>query len=382
MHHIQILIQKHIMNLKKLSEQLKLNIVEDSDISMLNLDGFDFSGSTLKNVTFTVDGQQDRCFKNINFKGTLLENVSFENATLDNCNFDASNLSKISFKNCKMIACRFRNSTILWSDFRYSEINQVTLEGAIIDYCDFYRAFFIGVGIFRKSLISNSSLYYTYFDEGSTIRKENLAGGRILQQNKNNYNKFLIDWNKYGTGERKNNQQNSISDWNPKNSLNVRFADAEDIYKNLNGLWVSKGFLGDSNWAYVQGKRMERHRMIAELLYEKITFFRKLKKVVAIIVNLFLDLLFGYGESISKMIFTYILVVFSFAYVFYASYEVTTPTYVNAMEISFKNMVAMTSEEVKSISPFIDFLNVVQTTMGILLTGIFGFILGNKIRNQ
>ena len=30
----------------------------------------------------------------------------------------------------------------------------------------------------------------------------------------------------------------------------------------------------------------------------------------------------------------------------------------------------------------VDMLNVVQTTIGILLTGIFGFILGNKIRNQ
>lgn len=370
------------MVLEELSERIKLKIVEDCDVSMLNLDGVDFSGCMLKNVVFASDSQQDRCLKNINFKDTQLENVVFENASLENCNFDASNLSKVSFKNCKMTACRFRNATIEWSDFRYSEISQVTIESARINYCDFYRAFFVGVGIFRKSRISNSSLYYTYFDEGSTLRKENIANDRILQQNKTDYRKFLIDWNEYGTGERKNNQQNSISDWNPEKTLNARFADAEDIYKNLNGLWMSKGFLGDANWAYVQGKRMERNRMIAEVLYEKINFFRKLKKVVAVGMNLFLDLLFGYGESISKMILTYIFVVFSFAYIFYASYEISIPNYLDAMGVSFKNMVAMTPDEVKSISPFIDFLNVVQTTIGILLTGIFGFILGNKIRNQ
>ena len=33
-------------------------------------------------------------------------------------------------------------------------------------------------------------------------------------------------------------------------------------------------------------------------------------------------------------------------------------------------------------SPLVDMLNVIQTTIGIILTGIFGFILGNKIRNQ
>ena len=45
-------------------------------------------------------------------------------------------------------------------------------------------------------------------------------------------------------------------------------------------------------------------------------------------------------------------------------------------------MVVMDSEMIQGVSPLVDMLNVVQTTVGILLTGIFGFILGNKIRNQ
>ena len=42
----------------------------------------------------------------------------------------------------------------------------------------------------------------------------------------------------------------------------------------------------------------------------------------------------------------------------------------------------MDSETIRGVSPLVDILNVIQTTIGILLTGIFGFILGNKIRNQ
>ena len=41
---------------------------------------------------------------------------------------------------------------------------------------------------------------------------------------------------------------------------------------------------------------------------------------------------------------------------------------------------ALLGEALKEI--LVDMLNVIQTTIGILLTGIFGFILGNKIRNQ
>jgi uncharacterized protein YjbI with pentapeptide repeats len=376
------------MNLEKLSEQITQKLIEDIDISLLDIDGLDFTGCKLKNVILANDSQQTRIIKNANFKDAILENVSFDSAVLENCNFDKSKdtqsptLSRVSFKNCKMIACRFRNATIEWCDFRYSEISQVTFEGAKIDFCDFYRTFFLGVGIFRKSLISNSSLYYTYFDEGSTIRRDNLVDGKILQQNKNLYRKFLIDWNTYGTGERKNNQQNSKSDWSPENSLKTRYADAEDIFKSLNGLWTSKGFLGDSNWAYVQGKKMERNRLIAELTNNKISVFQKLKKVKDIIMNFILDIFFGYGESMTRMILTYIFVVMLFAYIYYSSQDVSIASYSKAIGVSLKNMVAMSPDDVKNISPFQDFLNVIQTTIGILLTGIFGFILGNKIRNQ
>lgn len=376
------------MSLNLLLEKIKQKRIEDIDISLLNVDGFDFSGCTIRNVIFAVDNQQDRKIRNVNFKDSILEDVSFDGAILESCNFDQSehinriNLSRVSFKKSIMIGCRFRKASIAWSDFRYAEISQVTFEETKIDFCDFYRTFFLGVGIFRKSLIKNSSFYYTYFDEGSTIRRENIADGKILQQNKIIYSHFLIDWNTIGTGERKNNQQNSISDWSPENSLKNRFADAEDIFKSLNGLWMSKGFIGDANWAYVKGRKMERRRLFAELIYNKDSFYRKLIKVVDISLNFLLDILFGYGESMAKMISTYMLVIISFAYFYYASQEISIPTYVSAIGVSFKNMVAMSPDEVKNISPFLDFLNVIQTTIGILLTGIFGFILGNKIRNQ
>ena len=81
-----------------------------------------------------------------------------------------------------------------------------------------------------------------------------------------------------------------------------------------------------------------------------------------------------------KMILTYIITVLVFAYIF--SEEVSLLKYVEALGISLKNMAGMDSEMLHDVSPLVDMLNLVQTTIGILLTGIFGFILGNKIRNQ
>jgi hypothetical protein len=103
-------------------------------------------------------------------------------------------------------------------------------------------------------------------------------------------------------------------------------------------------------------------------------------RVWYIIENSFSDLFFGYGESMFKMIVTYIVTVLLFAFFFRS--EVSPLEYVEALGVSLKNMAGMDSEVLQGVSPLVDMLNLVQTTIGILLTGIFGFILGNKIRNQ
>ncbi len=370
------------MNREELEKLIELKLIEDIDLSDVDMDGLDFSNCRIVNVTFSRE-KQGRALKDINFKNTKFENVSFDNAHLENCDFDGINTSliRVSFKKCILEKCRFRKASFDWCDLRYAEINSGTFEAAKLNFCDFYRAFLVGVIIFRKSKIANCSLYYAYFDEGATIRRDNLMNGRILQQDKKAYRKFLVDWNMYGTGVRKN-EQNRISDWDPGASIKARYADAEDIYKTLNGLWMSKGYIGDANWAFVKGKKMERKRLIAELSGKDKSINQKLKNLFIILWNYISDVMFGYGESMRKMISTYIVMVFLFAYLYYSSAEVSLANYTQAIGISFKNMVAMSSDEVSGVSPFIDFLNMVQTTVGILITGIFGFILGNKIRNQ
>lgn len=70
--------------------------------------------------------------------------------------------------------------------------------------------------------------------------------------------------------------------------------------------------------AYVQGRRMECRRMIAEYDDPKLTFWAKVKNTWNICTNYLSDLLFSYGESMIKMILAYIFTVFLFALFFKA----------------------------------------------------------------
>lgn len=376
------------MTREELDKLILSKEIHDVDLSKTDLNGIDFAECHLKDVIFSTDETEQKEIANINFKNAVLENVWFDKAVLRNCNFDQEksretpSINKVSFRNCEMEKCRFRKAYIQWTDFRYAEITHPTLEEAKIVFCDFYRTYILGVSIFRKSLISNSSLYYTYFDEGANIRKENIFKSQLLQQNKKRYRSFLVDWHKLGTGERKNNQKDKVSNWSPDESLQNRYADAEEIFKTLNGLWMSKGFYSDANWAYVMGRKMERNRMVSDLFSKNLSFWNSLKLYPQIAWNLISDLMFGFGESILKMVVSYVVIIFLFAYLYYGAQEVSLPSYLMAVGISFKNMVAISSDEVQNTTPFIDLLNVMQTTIGILMTGIFGFILGNKIRNQ
>ena len=305
--------------------------------------------------------------------------IDLSGERLEKIDFTGCKLERVNFKGCEMVHCRFRNAKISWSDFRYAEIQHGTFEGAQIDFCDFYRAFIDGVVIFSGSSIANCSLNKTYLGDCAVIRKENLRDNRILQQNKEEYRKFLVDWHTYGTGER-TNDLNVKSDWSPQAAVDARWADAEVIYKNFNALWSGKGYIADGNWAYVQGKRMERWRMISQMRDNSLSWIKKGANIWHIFTNFMSDIFFGYGESMTKMIVTYILTVFLFAWAF--TENVSLLEYSQAFAISLKNMVGMDSDILQDVSPLVDMLNVVQTTIGILLTGIFGFILGNKIRNQ
>lgn len=305
--------------------------------------------------------------------------VDLSGEKLEKIDFTGCRIERTSFKGSELRHCRFRNAKISWSDFRYAEITHGTFEGAEIEYSDFYRAFIDGVVIFSGSTFSNCSLNKTYLGDCAIIRKENLKDDMILQQDKEAYRKFLVDWHTYGTGER-TNDVNQKSNWSPDAAVAARWEDAEVIYKNFNALWAGKGYFGDGNWAYVQGKKMERRRMINELFSRSITPVTKIVNLWKIVTNLLSDIFFGYGESMIKMITTYMVTVFLFAWLF--TENVGLLEYTQALAISLKNMAGMDSETLHDVSPLVDMLNVLQTTIGILLTGIFGFILGNKIRNQ
>ncbi|WP_036163642.1 pentapeptide repeat-containing protein, partial [Marinilabilia salmonicolor] len=376
----------------ELKQLLSNGIIENIDLTSNDLTIPEFShnsfkGCILKNVTFSENSSALKLLTNVSFEdgklidvcfaNSILFKVDFRNSSLENCSFDNNSkvleptITKVNFAKVKMSHCRFKNSVITWSDFRYAEIENSTFQGATIDFCDFYRAYFHKINIFKKSQISNSSFNFTLFD-GNMFRRENIKSHRILQEQKNKYKKFLEEWKENGPGIR---QTDDKKHWEPDNlqdELDEMYQHAENIYRNLIGSWISNGFVIDANWAYIKAKRMERKVLKGMMKREK-NVFKKSIYFFKRFTNGFVDFAFGYGESVYKVLRTYVLIILLFTvflYLFIPLDNVGT-----SILWSFKNMIAQTPDDIKNSTSFIILLiSVIQSTLGVLLTGIFGFI--------
>lgn len=312
----------------------------------------------------------------------IVLNLDLSNQTFNSYNFDDYIFINVRTHETKFNNCRMRNAAFLFCDMRYSNFNGGTFEGSILWFCDLYRAYFEGLIRFSKVKIENCSLNNAFFSNGVLIRKINFQDNKILQENKKDYRRFLIIWDAIRPNHDKiKNDSQKSGEEKIDEIIFERFNEIELIYKNLTSTFTSNGFSNDTNWAYVKGRRAERYVFKQKLKDNKENLISKINLMPKIFVNKTYDMLFGYGESLVKICVTYFMIVIIFTIIY--MYHGNISEFFTAFRISLGNMVGISSKVIEGQNNiFLDMLNLVQTTFGILITGIFGFILGNKIRNQ
>jgi uncharacterized protein YjbI with pentapeptide repeats len=350
-----------------------LSIIQEKTLKNLDLTGFDFSlhsvdfsGKTLDGVDFS----DNKTLKNILFRHATLIDCKFERSFLDSCDFSHAQIQGTgeakyaSFKDAKIYKTKFREATIYVCDFRYADIIDCTFQCANLKYIDFYRTAFKGITVFQDMKIESSSLNYVSYETfcitGDNLKK-NEAGASLVQEDNAVYKDFLEKW------IRLDNVKNEMAIVD--GGLGQKFREAERIYRQLSALWGERGHNKDSEWAYIQAKRMERNC----LWYERKD--HKFKNKTKAIMNLLIDIFLGYGISLSRVLMTYLLMIMLFG----VMYNVLTDyNFGECMIYSFGYTIGVRN----SLSPVIDSLSMLQTGMGMLLTGFLGFIVANKIRKS
>jgi uncharacterized protein YjbI with pentapeptide repeats len=350
-----------------------LKKLEEQTITGLDLTNFDFIQN---NVNFCgkqlegVDFSDNQTLKNVLFRKAVLIDCKFERSGIDACDFTEAEIrgtgdaKYASFKDAKIYKTKFRNAVIDVCDFRYADIEDCTLQGAYLKYTDFYRTAFKGITVFQDCKIESSSLNYISFETfciTSDNLKKNQAGASLVQENEAVYKDFLGKW------IRLDNVKNEMSII--EGGLGTRYAEAERIYRQFSALWEGRGHNRDAEWAYVHGKRMERNRLLFESPNHK--FKNRFKAVINFITDIFL----GYGTSLSRVLTTYLLLIVLFGFI----YKIMSPANIGScLYLSLGYIIGVRN----SALPAIETLSMLQTGIGMLLTGFMGFIVANKIRKS
>ena len=417
---------KSIGKLKRKIAQCRKQKIPLADLDLSNIDmrNIDMQGLVIENVifnTFNVRDPQKKEIYNVNFQGSILRNVCFAQCKLVCCNFDSyekrdrkaklwstldinieqdiqsrikgANIAEADFFQCRFESCRFRKTYICIADFRYSQFSDCSLSGSQVEFGDFYMAAFQGTTNFIDCLWTYCSITSVTF-ENHCLSMKSIT--KLVQESYEVYSWFTG----YKTWYRKNPCGTfsflvESDTFLEKKSYILH--EVSETYALLCGLYAGKGFFSDSNVAYERAKRNEA--------YSQYCLLKDRKKSVKALVSLFSFILcwfLGFGYKLKNVVVSFILLVFSFGYVYYIKKNVFGTCFkenscscceklgcsqFDELDCNWHDILGHSLiNAMGSSDRFTDVvgygLGSLQTLMGLLLIGFAGFIIANRIRNN
>jgi Pentapeptide repeats (9 copies) len=321
----------------------------------LYLSGLDLSESDLTNLRF-----RNVWFGRHEGRGpALLMGTKFGGSHFEDCSFVHAELTKTYFRGCRFVDC----------DFRFSRFSGAQLADAQILRSDFYRAQ-LGEGtVMAQVCIQLSSMSSTGLDGTVGLEWQSFKrrGGvpALVQESAALYPQFLQPT------ETERYPGNTIAD-----ALASRLEDAARVYRGLSGLWAGRGSFADAGAAYAYGRRLERQ---ARGPFYRGSRFRPFSWLWLWIA----DLVCGFGESLPRVVawIAALALLPGFGYRLFGGI-VGAHGLLDDLLYSLSSLTASQPSGLGAANRLVSWIGVAQTFLGVALLGLFGFVLGNKIRNS
>jgi hypothetical protein len=321
---------------------------EELDLSGYDLSGTDLSGKEVV-LTDVVFGRHHGP------QPATLVGTNFRCSTLDHCFFAHADLTDADLRDCQ----------ISRSDFRYATFCRTTLGDATVVLCDFYRASVQENTVMRDTVFELVSLTES-LDGATGLHWTSFAGKArrpaLVAESEVDYRNFL-EWTK----------ADRLETYPVEAALEDRLDEAARTYRQLCGLWTSRAQFNDAGEAYAHSRRLERQA--AGPRGRKFRPFFWLWLWAA-------DALCGFGERLGRIVL-WLAVVALLPGVAYWLFGGVSGGHGMGDDLLFSasQLTASTPARLTSATEVVDWIRVLQTLAGVALLGLFGFVLGNKIRS-
>ena len=389
---------------------LRRALLRGASLRQVNLEGVDLSESDLEGAHLVRANLKDAILEAANLAGCDLANVDLRGATMAEANlegamFEEAQLQGATLRFAKARSGFFENADLsgadlLNIDLRDAELAGASLTAAILEDANLEKANLSQANLTRANLV-NASLrgaLLTGADlTGASVRGASFRGATLREARLGGLDLTSCDL----TGahlsrawlERTQMRGEQLGGAIGEERAG-EFGAAKLGYLALERNFNELGDLDAARWAYLKRRRMQKRESWHET---KMARARRdwpgtVRRVLAFAGDQMVEWLCDYGESVARVFLSLVVVYFGFAVLYGVTGSVvrvatdgTISTTRRPVDLAIFSLLAMTTSGSPGVGlqprdEYVYFLSGAQALLGISMTGLLGFVLGNRIR--
>ena len=382
--------------------------LEKSHLADIDLTGADFSATLMRSATLDGADLEQADFTAADLTGTsfvaaaasqakfseaLLEDSRFTRATLRFANFTEALLEHADFAAADLWGARFDRAEARAATFENAILREASLEGADLVGADF-----------RGAQLQNANL------AGASLRGVNLRGADLSRATLDDADLTDAELVQTNLLTCKLRHVSLAGAWMERTRLRIeQFGGA--IGEEAAGEWTAarQGYLdleqnfrglGDAesaSWCYRRARRMGKRANAATARHasRRRDWRGALRHAASWASDTFVEWLCDYGDSIPRVVRAYAITLLAFAVYYLLTGSLLHPVQsgtdtiwvpshklIDALSFSFLNQITSATPELglKLASKSVYLVGSLQYVIGVVLIGLFGFVLGNRIR--
>jgi uncharacterized protein YjbI with pentapeptide repeats len=371
--------------------------LEKVDLSGTRLDGAFLFRAHLKEANLAETRLGEAFLFQVHLEGANLAGAHLAEADLRDAHLEKADLYRANLERASLLGAHLEEASLRRARLDGALLNgahldgatleEAHLEGAILDdatleNADLRRAHLGGAALSTVASLRGVRLYQTYFWGVLSLRYEQLLG----------------------EGRRAGGARHGSTVWEETEG---RFGEAKDVFKSLKGYFEDAGDYEGANWAYVREQVMEklmrtprplrwlypcwRGRWDDDFCEPGLFDWLRLE---------FSEKLAGYGDSLTRPLVWLLVVIVVFAAAYALGGLITDMPGCSHAELTAAwqegcrptrslvdglvfSLGALTTADTGVLQPYRSHVSLVMTLealLGIALTGLIGFVLGNKLR--
>ena len=344
------------------------------------LTGADFGGTHFNSIK---GGETD-------FSGAMLEDARFEHAGLRFANLSDTSLDAAIFAHADLWGACLTGTDADEASFRRARLDEANLSKGNFTGADF------GDASLKKANLSNAKLLAVNL-AGARLDGANLARADLSRSSLPRVNLLSCDLTHIRLA----------GAWLELTRLQARqlggaigeeiageYEEARQAYIGLEQNFRSLGDSDDASWAFRKRRMMgkKNEAALARGAFRTLCIRACVEHSTRWLADVFVEWLCDYGESLGRVVRAFLLTILTFAAVYGFTGALTrigtngrlvvTRDPLDLLAYSFLNMLSTNMPDIglKPLNELVVIVSSMQGAIGIVLIGLFGYVLGNRMR--